>query len=710
MVIPHVSVIMDALIAIRTVRHQLEREPLIDIMDESGLALQESDHWKPSFSLDHVTFAYPSRPDHKALDDISIDFPPGKFTAVVGPSGSGKSTVASLLLREYDPETANLPRASDMAIQRDHEEEAEEEYKASHEKAEDVEDKKEKEHREPIQGGGVVSFAGHDVRNLNLHWLRRQVAVVSQNPQLFSGSILDNVAAGLTDVSLRYQPDIDNLHLSDPATVKRVGLIRDRCEEALRKAQAWEFVDRLPDGMDTLIIGGRTGVLSGGQLQRVALARALVGRPECLLLDEATSAVAADAELHIKDMLDEEQQERGMTLVVIAHRLSSVISADNIVVMRDGRVVTQGVYEDLMDETKTPDDTFRNMVNARQKVADAKTKDIMGFSGPPVTKIKTGSMSRRRPSIPFSSTRSLPRITTEPARPSSPTDHPMSTNADEVLGERLTKATSIFRLQRWALIAGTLFSVLGGVSFVFGGLLTGGAVNSLSIKDDNTRMRREMDRWALWFFVIALADIAIFIVAGFSLESAGTEIKAKLTMESLRAIIKQDTSFFESREGGSGQLTSGVTEYPDAVSRSFGIVWLQLAVAVANLLGSVIASFAIAWRIAVVAVPTLALCCFAGWLNFSSIERFEELVNREGEQRADFINEAVNSIRTISALTREQETLRRFQAAAQDPKQQRQALTLGSFGFGLAQGTIFLYGAFIFWWGAKLVVQDKIVS
>ena len=157
--------------------------------------------------------------------------------------------------------------------------------------------------------------------------------MVHQEPQLLSGSVFENIASGLAGTPLRHRKDLDS---SDQ---EKVSLTRQLCIEALKKAEAWEFVQDLPQGMDTQITGGHTGILSGGQQQCLAIARALIGKPAVLILDEATSALSSDVELKIRNNLELEQQQRGLTVISIAHRLQFAQLAQKIVVMQQGRIV-----------------------------------------------------------------------------------------------------------------------------------------------------------------------------------------------------------------------------------------------------------------------------------------------------------------------------------------------------------------------------------
>ena len=172
---------------------------------------------------------------------------------------------------------------------------------------------------------GAICLGGHDIRTLSLASLRGAIGFVPQDPVLFSGTLRDN---------LRYaKPDADD----------------DLIQHALQLAYADEFVQALPDGLDTLV--GEDGVgLSGGQRQRLAIARALLTDPAILLLDEATSALDAESEHKIRESI--EALKRKMSIIVIAHRLSTVRQADRIVVLQSGAIVAQGAHDELVESSE----------------------------------------------------------------------------------------------------------------------------------------------------------------------------------------------------------------------------------------------------------------------------------------------------------------------------------------------------------------------
>jgi len=170
---------------------------------------------------------------------------------------------------------------------------------------------------------GSVTFDGTDLRALDQHDLRRQMALVSQDVVLFHESIRYNIAYGCGDVD------------------------EQAIEDAARAAQAWNFIDEFPSGLDT-IVGDRGVRLSGGQRQRIAIARALLRDAPILLLDEATSALDSESERLVQAALDRLMQ--GRTVLVIAHRLSTVRYADEILVLQDGRITNRGSHDALMSQ------------------------------------------------------------------------------------------------------------------------------------------------------------------------------------------------------------------------------------------------------------------------------------------------------------------------------------------------------------------------
>ncbi|XP_076005926.1 antigen peptide transporter 2a [Genypterus blacodes] len=246
----------------------LDRKP--QVSSEGKLA---PDDLEGRVRFQKIRFSYPAHPEKTVLQDFSVELKPGQVTALVGKSGEGKSTCVSLLERFYDPQD------------------------------------------------GEILLDNEPLKSYDHRFLHRKVAVVSQEPVLFSGSIRQNIIYGLADCSL------------------------DEIQEAARKANAHDFIQKLANGYDT-DVGEGGSKLSKSEKQRIAIARALVRQPQVLILDEITSSLDTENETKVHQALACGPRQ---TLLVIAHSLKTIEKADQIVVVGDGSALERGTHQELME-------------------------------------------------------------------------------------------------------------------------------------------------------------------------------------------------------------------------------------------------------------------------------------------------------------------------------------------------------------------------
>ncbi|KAJ5120788.1 GTPase-activating protein [Penicillium bovifimosum] len=260
--------------AATSVKALFDRTPEIDSWSHDGDKVQSIEG---HVEFRDVHFRYPTRPNQPVLRGLNLQVKPGQYVAFVGASGCGKSTAIALLERFYDPAL------------------------------------------------GGVYVDGKEISSFNINNYRSHLALVSQEPTLYQGTIRENIMLG-TD-----QDDVSE----------------DEMVVCCKNANIYDFIISLPSGFDTLV-GSKGSMLSGGQKQRLAIARALLRKPRILLLDEATSALDSESEKLVQAALD--TAAKGRTTIAVAHRLSTVQKADMIYVFNQGRIIEGGTHSELMQK------------------------------------------------------------------------------------------------------------------------------------------------------------------------------------------------------------------------------------------------------------------------------------------------------------------------------------------------------------------------
>jgi ATP-binding cassette subfamily B (MDR/TAP) protein 1 len=625
-----------------------------------------------------VNFSYPSRPGVEILKSFSLSIPANKHTAIVGLSGSGKSTVAALIQRLYDPIT------------------------------------------------GTVFLDGHNLRDLNVRCVRSFIGTVSQNSRLLDRSILENIAYGLVNsplekhVQLREAlldsslPDLalairngENINEAIARSSKEVQQIINLVREAASNADALSFIDRLQHGIATTAGPGGTR-LSGGQKQRVALARALVRDPSILLLDEATASLDSASERLIQASLD--KVSVGRTTITIAHRLSTVKNAENIVVMGPGKILEQGTYAQLVANNGE----FANMVRL-QSLAMERT----GFSSTPSTENMASETSfelqpATRPSVDRNPVKD---IVLDDAMEQSTTEGADSTIGDTDISSSTTTPKrsfiSIFfgiismaRRQLLYIFFGISGAIVVGGSYSGEAVIFGHTISDLSPCRGESRIRRSGNLYGLLFFLLGLVEFFANVISTASFGRVSEKLLYRVRVQSLQSLFSQTIHWHESEGRTPGTLISYISSDANSLSGITGTILGVMLSIIVSLFAGIILAHIVAWRIALVLLATVPILLASGFLRLRVLAKFHERHQKAFAHSVSLATEAVESIKTVAIFSLEQETVEVFNRSLKGPYTETlKTIAYGNFWLAMAYSIGNFIYALAYWWGARQVVE-----
>uniref|UniRef100_A0A8C5S1X1 Bile salt export pump n=1 Tax=Laticauda laticaudata TaxID=8630 RepID=A0A8C5S1X1_LATLA len=503
----------------------IDEKPRIDCMSEDGYKL---DKVRGEIEFHNVTFHYPSRPDVKILDELSMVIKPGETTAFVGPSGTGKSTTIQLIQRFYDPTK------------------------------------------------GMVTLDGHDIRSLNIQWLRSLMGVVEQEPVLFATTIAENICYGQEDATME-------------------DIIR-----AAKEANAYNFIMDLPLKFDTLV-GEGGGQMSGGQKQRIAIARALVRNPKILLLDMATSALDNESEATVQKTLS--KARFGRTAISIAHRLSTVKSADIIIGFEHGRAVERGKHEELIERKGV----YFTLVTLQSQGDKALMETSMQSKYLIFALTSEGWKAESTLSRRESNCRNA--------------DRQQSAGLPAVLHSNLAPAnvTRILKYNapEWS------YMVLGSL-----GAGVNGAVNPLYALlfsqilgvGPMTKQRAQINGVCLLFVVVGIVSFFTQFLQGYTFAKAGELLTRRLRKIGFQAMLGQDIGWFDDHRNSPGALTTRLATDASQVQGATGTQIGMIVNSLTNIGVSIIIAFYFSWKL------SLVITCFLPFLALSGMVQSRMLI------------------------------------------------------------------------------------
>lgn len=650
-------------------RDGVKRRSPMDPMDASGK--------KPSsmlgrLELKQVRLVYPSRPDKFALRDVDMVFPAGKMTAVIGASGCGKSSIVGLVERFYMPTS------------------------------------------------GSISLDDVDIQELNLHWLRQKIALVSQEPVLFKGSVFDNIRHGL----------IGKLSDNSDATNNITSEIEQQVEEAAKTANAHEFISQLPQGYAT-DVGEMGGHLSGGQRQRIAIARAIIGNPRILLLDEATAALDSESEHVVLDAL--QRASVGRTTIFITHRLSSIRDADQIIVMSDGQVLETGSHETLLG---FEDGFYARMLDKQRLLTLQAAPDLTGNYSDEHLHTSTMSYSSQKMSQDEKGLQSEKDILhsriqpkDESTRPAAqapcatelPREHKTATPKNKGSTWSLVKmAISLNKPELPLVFIGLVCCLMSGALIPVQSLFFAHSIVALSLPPpEYPKLRSDTNFWCLMYLMLGLVAFVSWGGQGFCLAFCSEKLVYRARTRAFRSILRQDISFFDrplSSVAGPGQdrqhknttgsLMTVLSSSATHLAGLGGAVLSTVLTAFATLAGGVILSLIIGWKLALVCTATVPIVLVCGWLRLRVLSNMEAQTKAAYADSAAFAGEAIASIRTVAALCMEEYILESYQRIVdRTAAQNRRSILISSSLYAASQSIVFLVAALGFWYGGSLIAN-----
>ncbi|CAL1527237.1 unnamed protein product [Lymnaea stagnalis] len=638
---PHITSILTAKGAGGTVFSIIKDVPKIDSSDPSG---QKPLTVNGYIQFKDVEFSYPTRPEVKVLKSFNLDIEPGQTVALVGSSGCGKSTIVNLIQRFYDPDQ------------------------------------------------GKVVLDGINIKELNIHWLRKTIGVVSQEPILFGMSIAKNIALG--------QP----------------GITMEEIEKASKMANAHDFITGLPKGYDTLV-GERGAQLSGGQKQRVAIARALVRDPRILLLDEATSALDSESEGIVQAALDKARE--GRTTVVVAHRLSTIQNADVIYVMEDGNVVEKGQHQELMKLKGA----YYNLVTL-QMLAVREDNSIEGEDHPGLehhAKIASTKVVRT-PSRQLSHKPDVNRqVSVHNADGKSPPKKVNLFKSKSVSVEEEKEVLDVLKpgfvrmlksnLKEWPFIVfGCLAAIISGsimpvYAVFFSQIITTFGQTGQDLLDEGLF-------WSMMFIGLGGLSFIANVIASKTFQNtafgfSGERLTKRLRQQTFQNILRQDVEYFDSPKHSTGALTTRLATDASMIKNATGIRLAVIVQSITSMGAGLGIAFAYGWKLALAVLAGVPILALSGMLNMKLLKRNQQRDSQLLEDAGKTASECVENIRTVQALTREPYFYEQYCEQLLKPYKEniRQAHVYG-LSYSFSQGVIFFMYAAAFRFGAWLVTHD----
>ncbi|KAF3432701.1 hypothetical protein FNV43_RR23803 [Rhamnella rubrinervis] len=539
-----------------------------------------------NIEIQNVYFSYPSRPGKQILQGFWLFIPAGKTVALVGSSGCGKSTIISLVARFYDPLK------------------------------------------------GKILIDNHDIKDLNLKFIRKNIGAVSQEPSLFAGTIKDNLKVG-------------NMDADD-----------QQIQSAAEMANAHSFISQLPDQYLTQV--GQRGVqLSGGQKQRIAIARAILKNPPILTLDEATSALDSESEKLVQDALEKAMQ--GRTVILIAHRLSTIINADMIAVVENGQVTQTGTHQSLLETSSF----YRNLFTM-QSLNLVHDSSVSNPAEEPASTYQEISSEKD-----FEQGKELYSFTKPPKQ-------------EEQEEER--KMAILFRIW-FALKKRELIKIaFGSFAAGFSGIskpLFGFYIITIGVAYYGDHPMRKVGWFTIIFSTVGLLSLFSNTLQHYFFGVVGEKAMTNLRRALYSGVLRNEIAWFEKPENSIGSLTSRIISDTSLVKTIIADRMALIVQCICSILIATIVSMAVSWRMGLVAWAVMPCHFIGGLIQAKSAKGFSGDSAAAHSELVALASESATNIRTIASFCHEEHILEKAKISLENPKRRSR---IESIKYGLIQG------------------------
>ncbi|OMO82288.1 hypothetical protein COLO4_23135 [Corchorus olitorius] len=535
---------------------------------------------------------------------------------------------------------------------------------------------------------GEVLIDGINLKEFQLKWIRGKIGLVSQEPVLFTGSIRDNIAYG------------------------KEGATSEEIRAAAEIANAAKFIDKLPQGLDTMV-GEHGTQLSGGQKQRVAIARAILKDPRILLLDEATSALDAESERIVQEALDRIMVNR--TTVIVAHRLSTVRNAKMIAVVHRGKMVEKGSHSELL---KDPNGAYSQLIRLQEvskeleQVPDDEngldiTEKSLGQTSLQMSlkkSISKGSSAEGNSSRhSFSASSGLP--TGMNPRNSVPAD---AAAASSTIPSVQASDVSIRRLASFnkpeipVLLLGSIASIINGLVLPTYALLLSEVIKTF-YKPPN-ELKKDSRFWALIFMALGLASFLAISAERYLFSVAGCKLIQRIRSMCFEKVVCMEIGWFDEPDHSSGSLGARLSADAATLNSLVGDALAQMVQSIVSVVAGLVIAFVASWQLALITIVLLPLIGINGYVQVKFVKGFSADAKMMYEEASQVATDAVGGIRTIASFCAEEMVMRLYKKKCEHPVKAgiRQGLISG-IGFGVSYFLLYSVIATDFYAGAQFV-------